>query len=576
MEKRKISAGALGYMSRVSGKKKWYVFFLIIIHAYLGASSVVTAMLLRELIDSAVEGSEQGLFRAGIALLVFVLATLLIQALARFLEELCRSSLENALKGQLFCALLRKDYASVTGLHSGEWLNRLTSDTVIVADGITQIVPGMAGMIIRLIAALAMLVILEPWFGYILFPGGAVLIAFTYGFRKKLKGLHRLVQEADGKLRVFLSERIGSLLIVHTFLKEEQVFSGAREYMDRHQAARMRKNHFSNFCNFGFGVLMNGAYAAGALYCAYGLLQQTISYGTMTAMLQLVSQVQSPMANISGFIPRYYGVIASCERLMEAEGFREDCPEGPLSKDLVLDFYERTFAGLQLQNAYFTYQPLAGERGQMPVVLEDLNIQIHKGDYVAIAGPSGCGKSTVLKLFMCMYPLDSGQRYLLCADGQEKELTSRFRGLFAYVPQGNQLLSGSLREIIAFGDWQRMKDDEAVWDALRISCAEDFVRELDQGLDTVLGEHGMGLSEGQMQRIAIARAVFSESPVLMLDEATSSLDEGTEQQLLKNLRSMTDRTVLIVTHRMAVLSICDQCIRMEPEGVRVERCVKTG
>lgn len=574
MEKRKISRSALSYMNAVVGKKKWYVFFLMIIQAYLGGASVITAMLLREIIDDAVEGSGRKMLGTVTILLVFVLATLLIQALARYLEELSRASLENAFKKRLFSTILHKDYASVTAVHSGEWLNRLTSDAVVVADGITQIVPGMVGMIIRLFAALVMLVVLEPRFGYILLPGGLLVVAFTYGFRKKLKQLHKLVQEADGRLRIFLSERIGSLLIVHTFSKEEQVLARSEEYMKRHKAARMRKNHFSNLCNFGFGALMNGAYVAGAVYCCYGLLYQTISYGTMTAILQLVSQVQSPMANITGYLPRYYAVLASCERLMEAESFQDDCQEGALSKTQISDFYTNNFMAIQLQNASFTYQPAGGEDGQMPVVLKNLNLQIKKGDYVAVAGPSGCGKSTLLKLMMCLYPLDFGERYLFCTDGSAKKLTSGYRGLFAYVPQGNQLLSGSLREIIAFGDQARMNEEEAMCEALRISCAEDFVRDLEQGLDTVLGERGLGLSEGQMQRIAIARAIFSGSPVLMLDEATSSLDEATEQQLLKNLRSMTDRTVLIVTHRMAVLAICDQCIYMEPGGVRVEKCGK--
>lgn len=569
MEKRTISRGALSYMNAVVGKKKWYIFFLVIIQAYLGGSSIVTAMLLRKIIDAAVGGSSREMTRAVFVLVVFVLATLAVQALSRWLEEMTRASLENAFKKRLFSEILKKDYAAVTALHSGEWMNRLTSDAVIVADGITQIIPGMVGMLIRLFGALVMLIVLEPRFGYVLIPGGLVMVVFTYGFRRKLKRMHRLVQEADGRLRVFLSERIGGLLIVHAFSKEEQVLARSEEYMEEHKAARMSRNHFSNFCNFGFGALMNGAYVAGAVYCCYGLLHHTISYGTMTAILQLVSQVQSPMANITGYLPRYYAVVASCERLMEVSAFADDYRTEPLSEKQILDFYSDAFAGIQLSDAGFSYQPVGDGDGQMPVVLAHLNLEIRKGDYVAVTGPSGCGKSTVLKLMMCLYPLDFGERYLLCTNGERRTLTSAYRRLFAYVPQGNQLLSGSLREIIAFGDRTRMNEEETMRYALRISCAEEFVNDLEQGLDTVLGEHGLGLSEGQMQRIAIARAVFSGSPVLILDEATSALDEASEHQLLQNLRSMTDRTVLIVTHRMAVLSICDQCIYMEPDGVRV-------
>lgn len=195
----------------------------------------------------------------------------------------------------------------------------------------------------------------------------------------------------------------------------------------------------------------------------------------------------------------------------------------------------------------------------MPVVLSHLDIEIKKGEYVAFTGHSGCGKSTVLKLLMCLYPLDEGQAYLRTQQGAQP-LTSRWRGLFAYVPQGNQLLSGTIREIIAFGDKRKMQEEERLKRALRIACAEEFVEKLEQGLDTLLGERGAGISEGQMQRIAIARAIFSDHPILLLDEATSSLDEEVEARLLANLREMTDKTVVIVTHRRAALSICDKSI----------------
>ena len=192
--------------------------------------------------------------------------------------------------------------------------------------------------------------------------------------------------------------------------------------------------------------------------------------------------------------------------------------------------------------------------------LENLSLDIRKGETVAFTGHSGCGKSTALKLLMCIYPPDAGSRYLRFTDGSRQELDARFRRLFAYVPQGNALMRGTLREVVSFAAPGRAGDDEALWRALEIACADGFVRELKEGLDTQLGERGAGLSEGQMQRIAIARAIFAESPVLLLDEATSALDGETERRLLENLRRMTDKTVVIVTHRPAALEICDRVL----------------
>ena len=217
-----------------------------------------------------------------------------------------------------------------------------------------------------------------------------------------------------------------------------------------------------------------------------------------------------------------------------------------------------------MKNADFTYYPAVDSiidlsKDEQPVVLKNISIEINKGEYVAFTGHSGCGKSTVLKLLMSIYQLDGGERYISDKDG-EKPLSAKWHRLFAYVPQGNQLMSGTIREIVAFADKADMQNDERIYQALRIACAYDFVAELDSGIDTLLGERGTGLSEGQMQMISIARAIYSESPILLLDEATSALDADTEKMLLQNLRNMTDKTVVIVTHRPAALEICDRVI----------------
>lgn len=567
----------LRYLSQVTGKKKLLVVALLLVQMLLGVSGVGYALLLREAIDAAVvkDRSDFGLYIGFFVALV--LAQMLLRAALRFLEEYCRSGVENCFKERLFDRLLRGSYSRVTMTHSGEWLNRLTSDTTVIADGITSIIPGASGMAVRLVAALVAMMVLEPRFAYLLVPGGILLFVLTYSFRKVLKRLHKNMQEADGKVRVFLQEHLGSLMVVKTFAAEEETSRQAREHMTEHRRVRMRRNHFSNVCNFGFGAVMHGAYVAGIIYCGYGILAGTVTYGTMTAIMQLVTQVQAPMANITMYLPKYYAMIASAERLMEAEGFEGQ--EEPLSAEQAKVLYAEELRDICFRDVSFAYPKEGAAVTPEEMVLKDFNLRLTKGEFVALTGSSGCGKSTFLKLLLCLYEPTMGQRYMTVrgdgvtrgdttenTDGDASTsdkvlLTSEHRRLFAYVPQGNHLMSGTVREVIAFGQPEAGRDEERLRWALKIACA-DFVWELKNGVDTVLGERGAGISEGQMQRLAVARAIFAESPVLILDEATSALDEATEEQLLKNLRALTDKTVLIVTHRPAALAVCDREVRL--------------
>ena len=563
---------AMQWLWRVTGKKKCYVGALMLVQALHGGSGVLYALLLRNIVDSAVDGNRPLFWKNCILTALLVIGQVLLRAAIRDLEERSRASLENQFKSRLLDNILHKDFASVNAVHSGEWLNRLTNDCMVVANHFTEILPGIAGMVVKLISAAVMMIVLEPRFAAILIPAGIVLLFLTYAFRKTLKRLHKKIQEKDGKLRIFLQERIGSLMMIRSFSAEAQTQTDAAEKMDAHKTARMRKNHFSNLCNVGFQSGMQGMYLLGVIYCGYGILAGTITYGTLTAITQLISQIQSPFANITGYLPKFYAMTASAERLMDIEDFEDDSDVQPMKMEDTLAFYRRELSSIGLENAKFAYYPSGDSvrklsKENMPVVLQSISVEIGKGQYVAFTGHSGCGKSTVLKLLMCIYKLDGGRRFITDKSGHTEELSAKYHRLFAYVPQGNQLMSGTIREVVCFADKTALHDETRIWNALMIACAEEFVRELENGIDTLLGERGTGLSEGQMQRIAIARAIFSESPIMLLDEATSALDEQTEKQVLENLRNMTDKTVVIVTHRPAALDICDRILEFTEHGV---------
>lgn len=551
------------WLSDVVGKRKLNILLLAFVQGLLGASGVVYALLLRNGIDEASKGKKNEFFVTLGLIIGLVLTQILLRAVVRCLEELSRSSIENTLKSRLFDTLLKKDYASVKNIHSGEWINRLTSDTKITADSTVDILPGITGMVVKMIGAFVMLTIIEPRFVMVLIPCGLLLIFFTYAFRKILKKLHKSIQEKDGDLRIFLQERLSSLIIVKSFCAEKVTTQQGIDKMADHKKARMKRNTFSNVCNIGFSSAMNGMYLVGFAYCALGIINGTVTYGTLTAVLQLISQIQSPFANITGYLPKFYSMTASAERLKEAEDFPDDCVEEPIDCDEIQRFYDEKFRSINVKNVFFKYD----DDGTQSVI-NNLSLTINKGENVAFTGQSGCGKSTLLKLLMCLYHCNSGEITICANDNKEIPLTGKWHRLFAYVPQENHLMNGTIKDVITFASGEA--DEERIRFALKIACAEEFVNELENGIETLLGERGSGLSEGQIQRIAIARAIYSNAPILLLDEATSSLDEKNEKQLLENIKNMTNKTVLIVTHRPAALEICNKNVHFEENNIYVD------
>lgn len=550
----------------IKGKRR-YIAILMVLQILINGGSICYSLLFRDMIDRAVERYLPGFYIAMGALILLATAQLMMRAVVRWLEEYVRAGVENGIKQSFFGVLLQKSFASVTKVHTGEWMNRLTSDTVVVADGMTQILPRLGGILVRMVGALGMIVLLEPYFGVVIVPVGVAFAAAAWRIRPKLKRLHADVQQADGHVRMLLQERLDNQLIVRAFAQQKRTLELADEKMTAHHRARMKRNCASNLFSTGFGFVMQGMYLLGAFIGCIGIVDGTISFGTLTAVLQLISLLQSPLSEISGNFTQWYAMLASAERLMEVGANPESGSGEKRTEEESLRLYQQEFEGISLENVCFSYIEAGnGEPGGAPshVTIQNMNMQFRKGEFVAIVGSSGCGKSTLLKLLMGLYAPDSGIiRMLRKSPLEPRKLLSEDVNLFAYVPQGNHLMSGTIRQSLAFDDPEKMKQEQRLWQALKIACADDFVSKLPQGLDTPLGERGSGLSEGQIQRLALARAVFSQRPILLLDEATSALDEATERNLLDNLQTMTDRTVLLVTHRSHACEICGRTVRLE-------------
>ena len=525
---------ALGWL--LKNIKKRIPALLVLTAANIGNAlfGVWFALGTRQVIDAAVSGGRERFWQACLLQGSIILGLILTQWLSRHLHAKLEAELDRDWKKSILHTLLRGDYASVSAYHSGELLNRLNNDVRAVNEGVLNILPNCAAMIARIVGALGAMLALEPVFTGILVAAGAILLVVTGFARRKLKAVHREVSEAEGRVSSIIQETLEKLLLVQAMDLGSEMERRTHTRLDaRFKAQRKRKN-IGLFANTSISVLYYMAGFGALAWCSVGLLNNTMSFGDLTAVTQLVNQVQAPFVNLSGILPQYAAMLGSAERLMELEHVSDHSAE---EKILPRETYESVDA-ICARGLSFGY-----DREE---ILSELSFRLEKGCFAVVTGPSGRGKSTLLKLMLGIFHPDDGKLYL-DRGGEEIPLTRSTRQLFAYVPQGNLIFSGTIREnlmIVAPN-----ATEEAIRQATFVSAMDDYLPQLPQGLETVLGESGAGLSEGQSQRLAIARAVLGGAPIVLLDEATSALDEETEKKVLERLRQLPGRTCIAVTHR---------------------------
>lgn len=487
------------------------------------------------------------LYRPALTVVGVVIGQVVLYILTGRLKVYAAGKLEMRLRERVFSSLLHADYAAVSARHSGDLLTHLTSDVTVVSQQLTGLLPTAASLVAKLVGGIAMIAVLAPTLALVIVGVGVLALIGSRFYGLHLKRLHKRCQEAYGHTRSFMQEIFSRLLSVKAYADEEAVECEMDARQKTHFRLKLRRNTVQLFGSTAMYLLMTAAYYLMLLWCVVCLAVGTMTVGTLTALLQIFEQLQSPLHNASGLLPQYYAMMASAERLQQADALTaEEVTTLPAPReDIVRDFQKLSLGGVS-----FAYDDTA--------VLNGIDLDVRRGECVALIGASGIGKSTLMKLVLAIHPCDAGSIVL---DGATSiPVSAATRRLMAYVPQGNALISGTIRENIAFF---RDVTDEAVREALRLSCLEDFVATLPDGLDTVLGENGLGVSEGQAQRIAVARALLGDAPVLLLDECTSALDAQTEERLLDNLRGLRDRAILLISHKNTTVAGCDRVLRLE-------------
>lgn len=551
-EKRKFKKSDIATLKWMWGtfhKERWQVFVLIVANVINAVVTVLYAGFSQKVIDAAAtEKSIKRVVYYSVCFLFLVLFQLFLTLLSRSFSERCKARIEVTLREYILNLVMRKEYSKITKYHTGELQNRMTSDVQTISDGFTTILPNLIYFIVKLASAFIYLVVIDRIFAVVFLVGGVFVFCCTMMFRGVLKKLHKRVQETEGKVRSYIQEILTSLLVVKSFVAEDKVINEADELMEENYKTKMRRRLFGIFANAGINVTFNVGFVFALAFGAYRLLNG-MSFGRVTSMIQLVNQIQAPFASLSSILPKYFALLASCERIIELDGVPDEAETNDKNVD-VNKVYE-SLKAIKFENISFSYD--------RDIILDNTSLTVNKGDFIAIMGISGIGKSTLLKLLLGVFRVNEGDIYL-DTDMGKTEVDKHTRKLFSYVPQGNFLLSGTIRDNLTFINPDVTEDE--IKQAIEISCSDSFLYDLPEGLDTVIGERGIGLSEGQLQRLAIARSILSESPIMLLDEATSALDEATELRFLQNLKNMKNKTCIIVSHKTAALEICNKHIQI--------------
>lgn len=512
------------------------------------------AIASKNLIDSAVNDE---LSKAGLFIALFVGIILFNQAARAFLSVFTTRTLEkysNTLRQRIFSKLINIEWAQVSRYHSGDLLTRLTSDISSVTSGSISILPQIIALGVQLIAAFVTLMTYEPSLAVLAFILAPFTVIIARFYAKKMNRMHIKIQETESSYRSQMQEYLQNLMIIKTFNLEEQ----SKERVGELQKERLHWVTERSKTGVMANIIMSLGYWIGyGLAFGWGIIKlanKTASFGTMTAFLQLVNQIQNPFMGLSRTLPQIIAALASAGRLIELEELNTE------KSDFQIETPDS--AGISFDNVSFRY-----EKDEQ--ILDAISMKAMPGEIIAIVGTSGEGKTTMIRLLLALLKPDAGNITCFDTKGREYNISCSTRNWFTYVPQGNTLFSGSIADNLRSGEPGASEDDMKA--VLRAVCALDFVEKLPNGIDTVIGEKAYGLSEGQAQRIGIARALLRKAPVIILDEATSALDIELEEKVLQNIRDMRPvRTCIMITHRRTALSTCNSVYRLKEGSMVIE------
>lgn len=521
-----------------------------ILNASIGLLSVGVSLghvwAMKRAIDVASGSIEGNLYWAVGVMAVLILLDFALNIAGTWVRNILGIKAQNRMQQRMLDRLLRAEWKGRNHHHSADILNRLEFDVNNVVNFLTETIPSTLSVLAMFIGAFLYLFSMDKVLAVIVIGIFPMFLAVSKIYVGQMRHLTRQVRDSDSKVQSVLQETIQHRMLIKTLESDSAMVErlGNTQSELRHRVVRRTKfSVFSNMVvNFGFAF----GYLVAFLWAAIRMSAHTLSFGGMTAFLQLVNRIQGPARNLTKLVPAFVSVFTAAERLMELE-------EDPLEEQGT-PIYIKAPCGIRLQNVGYAYEDGGGDK-----VIDGLSFDFKPGSCTAILGETGAGKTTLVRMILALVQPQDG-KIEIYHGSTHQALSPLHRCNFVYVPQGNTLMSGTIRENLRLGKLDAT--DEEMLHALHVSCA-DFVNDLPDGLNTLCSEQGGGLSEGQAQRIAIARSLLRDRSVMLFDEATSALDPDTERQLLNNILSAHDKTIIFITHRPAVIDYCDQTLKLE-------------
>ena len=508
--------------------------------------SFSSSFVSREVVDSATAGKPYA--QAFTIMILLTAVSIVFGAGLNVLQTLVNEKFAFRIRMKNFSHFLTADYLKLSKFHTGDLLTRLTSDAGSVASSITSAIPSLFMIMIRLVIAFVLLYRFSPFLALsalLLAPGGLIVSLIT---GRRLKKLSQEARENEANYRSFLQERAAHISVVKTFVMEEESKREMANLTQKSIQTTMKRMRLSVVTSNMIRVIFTLGYLLSFGYCVSHLHEGTLTYGTMTLFLSLFSQIQQPLMGLGQLIPQSIGILASADRIMELEEIPDEY---------------RTDSSMNPQTVSVAFSDVSFAYGEKSV-FKNASFTACPHEIIGVMGPRGAGKTTMIRMILSLITPSSGS-VTFSYDGVTENLSADVRRLISYVPQGNTLLSGTIRENLLWG--KSDATDEEMYAALD-SADAGFVRSLPNGLNEAIGEKAAGLSEGQAQRIAIARALLRQKPILILDEATSALDEESEKNILTRIAQKSGNAPLcfIITHRKSMLSYFDRLIEIDKAG----------